>query len=138
MKKSSFLFALLLAAPIFMWAQMPNYNVVFDLTSKDTALHSMVLRWINSIQKDVPDAQVEVVFYGQSLDMVRNDRSLLADQVTELAKNKNVTFAVCAQAMKRHKVDKSQLLPGIKTVPDGIYELVAKQREGWGYIKVVQ
>jgi hypothetical protein len=40
--------------------------------------------------------------------------------------------------MKRHQLDKSQLLPGIGTVPDGIYEIVARQSEGWGYIKAAQ
>jgi uncharacterized protein len=29
------------------------------------------------------------------------------------------------------------LLPGVGTVPDGIYEIVAKQQDRWGYIKVV-
>jgi intracellular sulfur oxidation DsrE/DsrF family protein len=28
------------------------------------------------------------------------------------------------------------LLPGVKTVPDAIYELISKQAEGFGYIKV--
>ena len=30
-----------------------------------------------------------------------------------------------------------QLLPGVQTVPDGIYEIVSKQQEHWGYIKVM-
>jgi hypothetical protein len=38
--------------------------------------------------------------------------------------------------MKRNNVDKSQLLPGVEIVPDGIYEIISKQHEGWGYIKV--
>jgi hypothetical protein len=37
--------------------------------------------------------------------------------------------------MKSQKVDVSQLLPGVQTVPDGIYEIITKQKEGWGYIK---
>jgi intracellular sulfur oxidation DsrE/DsrF family protein len=31
---------------------------------------------------------------------------------------------------------KSQLMPGVQTVPDGIYELVSKQQQHSGYIKV--
>jgi len=52
-------------------------------------------------------------------------------------KNPNVAFKVCAIALKNNNVDKSQLLPGVQTVPDGIYEIVSKQQEHWGYIKVV-
>jgi intracellular sulfur oxidation DsrE/DsrF family protein len=38
--------------------------------------------------------------------------------------------------MKVHHVDKSMLLPGVKTVPDAIYELISKQADGFGYIKI--
>ena len=138
MKKMLSFLAPLLVAPLFLLAQKPDYKVVFDLTSKDPAMHQTVVRWINAITKETPDAQLEVVFYGQSLDMVRNDKSTLASEVTTLARNNNVSFAVCEMAMKRHNIDKSQLLPGVKTVPDGIYELISRQKEGWGYIKVTQ
>jgi intracellular sulfur oxidation DsrE/DsrF family protein len=40
--------------------------------------------------------------------------------------------------MKRHKVDVSQLIPGVTTVPDGILEIIKRQSEGWGYIKEAQ
>jgi uncharacterized protein len=49
---------------------------------------------------------------------------------------KDVSIKVCALAMKRQNVDESQLLPGVQVVPDGIYEIISKQRDGWGYIKV--
>ena len=38
--------------------------------------------------------------------------------------------------MKRNNITAAQLIPGIQIVPDGIYEIVTKQHEGWGYIKV--
>lgn len=137
MKKMLSFLAPALLAPVLLLAQMKDYKVVFDLTSKDPSAHQTVLRWLNEISKEVPDAQLEVVFYGQSLDMVRNDKSTVASEVTSLAKNNNVSFAVCQQAMKRHNIDKSMLLPGVKTVPDGIYEIISRQKQGWGYIKVI-
>ena len=51
-------------------------------------------------------------------------------------KTANAKFTACAIAMKNQQVEKSQLLPNVQVVPDGIGEIVAKQREGWGYIKV--
>lgn len=116
-------------------AQTPDYKVVFDLTSKDSNDHQMVIRWLNGISQSDPKAQLEVVLYGKSLDMVTKDRSTVADDINKLAANKNISFKVCALAMKRHKLEKSQLLPSVQTVPDGIYEIVVKQKEGWGYIK---
>ena len=125
----------LLALRFFSQAQSVPYNVVFDLTSKDTNDHKAVIRWLTEISKERPDAKLEVVFYGQSLDMVQKDKSVVAPVVVQLAQNKNITFRVCAAAMKRHNVEASQLLPGVGVVPDGIYEIITKEKEGWGYIK---
>ena len=67
--------------------------------------------------------------------MATKEKSAVADAVTQLATNKNISFKVCAVALKNQGIDKSQLLPGVEVVPDGIYEIISKQRDGWGYIK---
>ena len=135
MKKLRLILPMLLLISTFLAAQ-PNYKVVFDLTSKDTVDHKMAIRWVNEVLKAEPTAQVEVVFFGQSLDMVVKNKSVVADAITRLAANKNASFKVCRVAMKAHNIDMSQLVAGVETVPDGIYEIISKQREGWGYIKV--
>lgn len=118
------------------FSQSAPYHVVFDLTSGEEAVHQRVIRWINGILKEYPDAKLEVVFYGKALPMVQSDQSSVAQDVKKLAAGKNVIFAVCEQAMTVHKVEKNQLIQGVKTVPDAIYELISKQAEGFGYIKV--
>jgi len=124
---------LLVASPA--WAQK-DYKVVFDLTSGDTLSQQTAIRWVNEIIKAEPTAQVEVVMFGKGLPLAVQDKSALANDVMSLASNKNVAFKVCAIALANQKIDKSQLLTGVQIVPDGIYEIVSKQREGWGYIKV--
>ena len=123
---------------LFVHAQSVPYNVVFDLTSKDTNDHKMVVRWLNEISKERPDAKLEVVLYGQSLDMIQKDRSVVAPALAQLSQNKNIAVKVCAMAMKHNNIDASQLLPGVAVVPDGIYEIITKQKEGWGYIKAAR
>jgi uncharacterized protein len=115
-------------------AQVP-YNVVFDLTSKDTNDHKMVLRWINGISSGKPDARLEVVLFGQSLDMVRKEKTSVEASLLSALQNKNVTVKVCAGTLKRLNIDPSELLPGVGIVPDGIYQIITRQSEGWGYIK---
>jgi uncharacterized protein len=121
----------------FLFSQKP-YNVVFDITSKDTADQQTVIRWIKGISQSNPAAQLEVVLYGQSLDMVTKNKSVVSSEVQELSRNQNITFKVCTVAMKRHNLEASELLPGVQTVPDGIYEIITKQGEGWGYIKAAR
>jgi uncharacterized protein len=137
MKKRSFITGVFILASLFSFSQTP-YNVVFDLTSGDTAAHKTVIRWLNGITSSTPDAKLEVVLYGQSLLMVTRNKSVVEQPLQDVLRNKNISFKVCESAMKRHQLDKSELLPGVETVKDGIYEIVAKQSEGWGYIKVVQ
>jgi intracellular sulfur oxidation DsrE/DsrF family protein len=135
MRKLSLFTIALLFVSQFLLAQK-DYRVVFDLTSGDTLSQQTAIRWINEVIKNEPTAQVEVVMFGKGLPLVVKDKSALANDVTSLATNKNVAFKVCAIAMANQKIDKSQLLNGVQIVPDGIYEIVSKQKEGWGYIKV--
>ena len=110
------------------------YKVVFDLTSADQVDQRAVLRWIKEVTALNPKTKIEVVMYGRGLDLVVSGKTSLETGVTEALGH--ATFAVCAIAMKNQKVEKSQLLANVQVVPDGIGEIVAKQREGWGYIKV--
>ncbi len=116
-------------------AQNNAYKVVFDITSSDSTDHQSLIRWLTGISKSNPNAQMEVVLYGRSLPMVTTGKSGMADEVQQLAKNKNIAFRVCEIAMKKHQLSKSDLLPGVETVPDAIAEIVQRQTEGWGYIK---
>jgi intracellular sulfur oxidation DsrE/DsrF family protein len=113
------------------------YRVVFDLTSRDTLEQKAVLRWLKEVGGSSPEAKMEVVMYAKGFELVMPERSAFAADVKEAMKNPNVSFRVCAIALKNNNVDKSQLLPGVETVPDGIHELVMKQQDGWGYIKVM-
>ncbi|HYM93158.1 MAG TPA: DsrE family protein [Chitinophagaceae bacterium] len=136
MKKNLALLCFSFLSMNFLQAQK-DYKVVFDLTSKDTLDHQAVLRWAGEIANASKDAQVEVVMYGKGVNLVAKDRTAYKDAVTKLLANKNVSFKACAIALKAQGIDKSQLLQGVQVVPDGIYEIITKQREGWGYIKAV-
>ncbi len=138
MKKLLFSTLLLLTVYTFSAAQKAPYNVVFDVTTADTVVHQMVIRWINEIITADPKANVEIVYYAKSLGMVTQGKSVVAADVQKFAAMKNVTFNVCEVAMKNNNVEKSQLLTGVRTVPDGIYEIISRQHEGWGYIKAAR
>ena len=136
--KRLFLLAVIAAlSPALAQAQSEPYRVVFDLTSRDSLDQKAVLRWLKEVGTASPQAQMEVVMYGKGFELVMAERSPFANEVKEAMRNPNVSFKVCAIALKNNNVDKSQLLAGVGTVPDGIHELVSKQQEHWGYIKVM-
>ena len=113
------------------------YRVVFDLTSRDTLEQRAVLRWIREVSTASPDAQMEVVMYAKGFELVMPERSAYIAEVREAIRRPNVSFKVCAIALGNNNVVQSQLLPGVATVPDGIREIVEKQQDHWGYIKVM-
>jgi intracellular sulfur oxidation DsrE/DsrF family protein len=138
MTKNKLLIVALALMPVFTLAQTGTYKVIFDITSSDTAAQKTVIRQMRGISQSRPDAQLEVAIYGDALPMVMKDKSIIADAIQELSSNKKASFKVCAATMKRNNIDKSQLLAGVDVVPDAIFEIVTKQHEGWGYIKVAQ
>ena len=136
MRRIAIVVVLALASVAFVSQRQAPYRVVFDLTSRDTLDQKAALRWIKETSSTHPDVQAEVVMYAKGIELAIAERSPFVNEVKEAMKNPNVKFSVCAIALKNNNVDKSQLIGGVETVPDGIYEVVAKQQEGWGYIKV--
>jgi len=136
MKRLIWFASIFIAIPGFAQTQNSNYKVVFDMTSKDTVNQQTLIRQLGLIRKGNPDAKLEVVIYGQGLDLAVKGKTQQEAAVNQLLSDKGVSFKVCAITMKRYNVDKTQLLPGVEIVDDGIYEIILKQQEGWGYIKV--
>lgn len=119
-------------------AQEKPIKVVFDVTSKNIAVHESTVRHITFVSEAYKTSEFEVVIYSGALNMLLKDKSSKADEIASLIKKDNVTFVVCQGTMKRYKAKKSDLIDGVVMVPDGILELVEKQAEGWGYIKESQ
>jgi hypothetical protein len=113
-------------------------KIVFDVTSNDTAVHESAVRHVKAMSEAYPNSNFEVVMYSGAMEMALKDKSVVAKYIEELSKKNNIDFVICEGTMKRHNVNTSQLIDGIKTVPDGILEIVNKQKEGWGYIKEVK
>jgi intracellular sulfur oxidation DsrE/DsrF family protein len=137
MKKIVSLVFILMTASIIR-AQNADYRVVFDMTSRDSVNQQAVIRELGLIREGNPDAKMEVVMYGQGIDLAIAGRTSQQAAMQKLMADKGISFKICAIAMKRNNVDQSQLVPGVEVVPDGIYEIITKQREGWGYIKVAR
>ena len=137
MKKYLLLLSLLVSSFSLM-AQQSDYKVLFDLTSRDTLDQKNIVRWLKEISEGNPGAKMEVVMYGKGLELVVKDKSYVSEEIGRLTTNKNISFKVCAIAMKNNSISRDQLIAGIDVVPDGIYEIISKQKEGWGYIKAAR
>ena len=135
MKKYIILLCIVMASTSLLLAQEKPIKVVFDVTSDDTAVHGSTMRHVQYMSEEYPTSKFQVVMYSGAYDMVNKKKSTVAAAMEELAKRKNVAFVVCKATIERHNIADSDLFPGVTTVPNGIYEIFTKQKEGWGYIK---
>ena len=123
---------------VLLWFQsmaQAQHKVVIQLNTADTAAWSSTIGNIKNLQKIWPGTiQVEVVVHGKGLDLLVAAKTHLANEVIGLSKE-GVVFSACENSMRKHNIDKSQLLKEAFTVPSGVAELVLKQEAGWAYLK---
>ncbi|MEO9891356.1 hypothetical protein [Aurantibacter sp.] len=117
------------------YAQEKPIKVVFDVTSGNTDVHKSAARHLRLMSESYPESEFEMVIYSSAYSMVDNNSSAAGETLRKIINNDNVSIVVCENTLKRNKKGKDDLIPGVTTVPDGIYEIIAKQQLGWGYIK---
>ena len=111
------------------------HKVVVQMNTADTSAWSATIGNIRNLQKVWPaNLQVELVVHGKALDFLVKDKTHLAADIVAMAKE-GVVFAACENSMRKHHIEKSQLLIQAITVPSGVAELVLKQEDGWSYLK---
>jgi len=112
-----------------------KHKVVIQLNTADTSAWSSTIGNIKNLQKLWPgNLVVEVVIHGKALDLLVAAKTHLANEVIEMSKS-NVQFYACENSMRKHHIDKSELLSISNTVPSGVAEVILKQEEGWSYLK---
>jgi intracellular sulfur oxidation DsrE/DsrF family protein len=116
-------------------APAKTHRVLFAVTSGDVIDWQMTLgNTRNLIAGLKPEpVEVEIVSYSAGIMMIKGDSAVAADIAALQAQG--VKFVACQNAMRFHKLELKDLLPGVTPVPAGIVEVVTKQEQGWTYIK---
>jgi uncharacterized protein len=113
-----------------------GHHVVFQLTEPEGPAWSTLATHINNMRNAFAQdggAQVEVVFYGQGLNMLRKTNTAYEQRLKQLA-DEGVTLAACQNAMRVMNVKTEDLFPFASQVDSGIAEIVRRQEAGWAYI----
>jgi intracellular sulfur oxidation DsrE/DsrF family protein len=114
----------------------PKHHVVFQLTEPDgPAWGSLVLHVINLRKAFAQDggSQVEVVFFGAGLNMLRKTNTGYEERLKQLVES-GVALSACQNAMRMMNVKTEDLFPFASQVDSGVAELARKQESGWAYI----
>ncbi len=114
----------------------PKHHVVFQLTEPEGDAWDTIIAHVNNLKKAFANdggAQVEVVFYGPGLNMLRKTSKAHEEDLKKLA-GEGVTLAACQNAMRHFKLKSEDLFPFVTEVDSGVAELARKQEAGWAYI----
>ena len=78
-------------------------------------------------------AEVEVVCLAEGIRLVEKVRTELADEVAALIDRG--AGSTLGEHHARYSLGPADLLPGVRTVPSGAYEIVRRQQDGSSYLK---
>jgi intracellular sulfur oxidation DsrE/DsrF family protein len=113
---------------------LKKYEVIFHID--EIGKSELVLGNINNLINDLGEEnlEVELLANSDSVKLMLVDSNEFSEQINSL-KQKNVTFAACANSLHQMNLHKEQLFDFCIVVPSGIGELVLKQTSGYAYIK---
>ena len=114
----------------------PKHHVVFQLTEPEgPAWGTLIIHVTNMREAFARDggSEVEVVFFGAGLNMLRKTNTAYEERLKKLA-DAGVVLSACQNAMRLMNVKTEDLFPFASQVDSGIAELARKQEAGWAYI----
>jgi len=116
-------------------AQQKQRRIIFDMAGSDTADHNAIIRQVNNVLKNAPDAKIEVVFHGRAVYALITNKTTIKEKIDDLVKNKNIVFAACNNSLNQLNLSKDDVISSAIVVPVAVLELTDKQEHGWSYIK---
>ena len=114
----------------------PKHHVVFQLSEDNGPAWEAVVIHVNNTRKALAEdggSEVEVVFYGPGLLMLKKSDTAFEERLEKLSKD-GVKLLACRNAMKNRNLKTEDLFAFAGQVDSGIAEIVRKQEAGWAYI----
>jgi intracellular sulfur oxidation DsrE/DsrF family protein len=108
-------------------------KVVLQVSDNDPQKWNLAINNANNVLKAAPGSEIEIVVYGPGIGMLMKDSKVNA-RVSK-AVNDGVKVVACENTMKAKKLSKDQMNMSIGYVPAGVLEIMAKQGQGWAYVR---
>ncbi len=111
------------------------HKVVFQVSDADPAKWNLALNNARNVQQDLGSDKVaiEIVAYGPGIGMLKLD-SVAGARVSE-AMASGMSVVACENTMRNQKITRDDMLPKIGYVGAGVVQLMARQKEGYAYIR---
>ena len=117
-------------------AKPAKHHTVFQMSEPEAEWGPLIAHVRNlqtALEKD-GGVEIEVVFFGPGINMLRKSNTNHADNLKRFAES-GVTLAACQNSMRDRGIKTDDLFPFVTQVDSGVAELTRKQEAGWAYIK---
>jgi intracellular sulfur oxidation DsrE/DsrF family protein len=110
-------------------------RVVIQVSDGDPAKWNLALNVAGNVQQAFGKDKVDVaiVAYGPGIGMLKAMAPVEARVSGAAAQG--VQVLACENTMRREKLVKADMNPGIRYVQAGVIEIMRLQREGWAYVR---
>jgi len=81
-----------------------------------------------------PDTQIEIVAFGQGIQMLKLDAPV-SSRLADAQKKTNAKVYACENSMGRFKLSRADMAPDVAYVDAGVQHMIKRQREGWVLIR---
>lgn len=115
--------------------QRPKFKAVFQVSDGDPKKWNLALLNIKNVQEEIGrnNVDIELVVFGPGIGMLKFD-SELADRVAETI-DRGARVVACENTMKGAKLTRDDMLPRLDYVKAGVVEILARQAQGFLYIR---
>lgn len=113
----------------------PGHRLVLQVSDGDPAKWHLALNNARNAQAELgaDKVAIEIVALGPGIGMLRFD-AVTANRVSDALKS-GIQIVACENTMTAQKLHKADMHPAISYVPAGVVQLMARQREGWAYVR---
>jgi intracellular sulfur oxidation DsrE/DsrF family protein len=109
-------------------------KVVLQVSDGNVQTWNQTLNVVGNLRQAYgPDTQIEVVAFGQGINMLKFD-SPVSSRLAETRKAGTAIYA-CENSMERNKLTRNDMAPDVIYVEAGVKQIITRQREGWAVIR---
>jgi intracellular sulfur oxidation DsrE/DsrF family protein len=110
-------------------------KIVVQVSDGNTATWNQALNVVGNLREAYGlDTQIEVVAFGQGINMLKFDAPV-APRLLEAQTKLGAKVYACENSMGRNKLSRSDMAPDVIYVKAGVEHIITRQREGWVNIR---
>lgn len=116
-------------------AAAKKQRIVIQVSDPDPRLWAQAMNYTENLQEGYgkDNVEIEIVALGWGIGILKMD-SPQAYRIPDALK-RGIRISACEVTMRRQKLTRDDMLPGIGFVPGGLVRIIELQQQGWNYLK---